>query len=140
MPEKGKLPDDIPAYPNGTYKDKGWNGMGDWLGTGTIASYNIQFRTFSVAKKFIHTLKLQNEKQWRDYCKSGNKPDNIPTTPARHYKKDNINSHNMQLVIEADGLAKIDFEKQPPNLDGYIPGAFSADHFRGEHEAFQVGR
>ena len=27
-----KLPSDIPANPNNTYKDKGWVSMGDWLG------------------------------------------------------------------------------------------------------------
>src|ERR1035437_2630261 len=34
----GKLPADIPAYPNQTYVDEGWNGVGDWLGTGNIRS------------------------------------------------------------------------------------------------------
>ena len=31
---KGKLkrPEDIPAYPNSVYKDKGWLGWADWLG------------------------------------------------------------------------------------------------------------
>jgi len=32
--EKKPKPDDIPASPRKTYKDKGWIGMGDWLGTG----------------------------------------------------------------------------------------------------------
>jgi hypothetical protein len=31
--KSGELPEDIPATPNNTYKDKGWAGMGDWLGT-----------------------------------------------------------------------------------------------------------
>jgi hypothetical protein len=30
--KSGNLPKDIPAYPNQTYKDKGWTSMGDWLG------------------------------------------------------------------------------------------------------------
>jgi hypothetical protein len=30
---KPKKPDNIPAYPNQTYRDKGWVSMGDWLGT-----------------------------------------------------------------------------------------------------------
>jgi predicted helicase len=29
----GRLPEDIPAAPWQTYADKGWSGMGDWLGT-----------------------------------------------------------------------------------------------------------
>lgn len=86
--KSGKKPNDIPTTPARTYKNKGWINEGDWLGTGTIASYNVQFRSFFEAKKFVQTLKLQNEKEWREYCKSGNKPDNIPATPARHYKKE----------------------------------------------------
>jgi hypothetical protein len=31
--KSGNLPSDIPAYPNGVYKNKGWKGMRDWLGT-----------------------------------------------------------------------------------------------------------
>ena len=29
----GKKPDDIPSNPNKTYKDSGWVGIRDWLGT-----------------------------------------------------------------------------------------------------------
>ncbi len=29
---KPKMPDDIPISPQGVYQDKGWQGMGDWLG------------------------------------------------------------------------------------------------------------
>jgi hypothetical protein len=31
--KSGDLPADIPATPARTYKDKGWAGLGDWLGT-----------------------------------------------------------------------------------------------------------
>ena len=34
-----------------------------------------------------------------------------------HYNKENINTHDLQLVIEADGLAKIDWERVTPNFD-----------------------
>jgi len=34
-----------------------------------------------------------------------------------HYNKDNIDTPNRQLVIEADGLAKIDWERVTPNFD-----------------------
>ena len=32
LSKAGKLPDDIPGYPNQTYKDQGWISVGDWLG------------------------------------------------------------------------------------------------------------
>ena len=31
--KSGKKPEDIPSTPNGVYKDKGWKGLRDWLGT-----------------------------------------------------------------------------------------------------------
>ncbi len=31
--KSGKKPEDIPAYPQQTYKNKGWIGFKDWLGT-----------------------------------------------------------------------------------------------------------
>jgi len=86
--KSGKKPENIPSTPARTYKNKGWINEGDWLGTGTIASYNVQFRSFEDAKKFVNTLNFENEKQWRNYTKSTNKPVDIPTTPARHYKKE----------------------------------------------------
>jgi len=85
--KSGNKPYDIPATPARTYKNKGWVSEGDWLGTGTIASYNIKFKTFDKAKKFVHSLNFQNEKQWRQYCKSGKKPDDIPASPSSFYKK-----------------------------------------------------
>ena len=32
--KSGKKPENIPSHPEKTYKGKGWNGWGDWLGTG----------------------------------------------------------------------------------------------------------
>src|SRR5262249_24109602 len=34
----GQRPFDIPRKPNEVYAHEGWAGMGDWLGTGTIAT------------------------------------------------------------------------------------------------------
>ena len=84
-------PEDIPASPNNTYKDQGWQGMGDWLGTGTIASYNKEYRPFEEARKFVHALKLKSGTEWRKYCKGElegriPKPEDIPAKPYRTYK------------------------------------------------------
>ena len=62
---KGKLanlpskPDDIPASPERTYADTGWDGFGDWLGTGNIANFNRKYRSFNAARKFARSLKLK---------------------------------------------------------------------------------
>jgi len=79
-------PDDIPNKPGQAYKNKGWKGFGDWLGTGRIASQNMQFRFYEDARKFVHSLGLKNWGEWDDYCKSGNKLEDIPSSPDRVYK------------------------------------------------------
>ena len=84
--KSGKLPADIPASPNRTYKDKGWTGMGDWLGTGTIAARLRQYRTFNSARKFVRALNLKNNEEWRAFCKSGKLPADIPLAPDQKYK------------------------------------------------------
>jgi len=45
-----------------------------------------QFRSFKDARKFVHTLNLKNQKDWRKYTKSEIKPDNIPVDPSKTYK------------------------------------------------------
>ncbi|RJP78608.1 MAG: hypothetical protein C4522_12595 [Desulfobacteraceae bacterium] len=84
--KSGKKPDNIPAWPSNPYKDKGWKGWGDFLGTNTIAPRLMVFRDFNEARKFVRSLKLNSERQWREYCKSSNKPDDIPTKPNNTYK------------------------------------------------------
>ncbi len=79
-------PDDVPARPGETYKDEGWIGMGDWLGTGTIANFNKVFRPFKEARTFVHTLGLKSQKEWLEYCKSEEKPDDVPAGPDKTYK------------------------------------------------------
>ena len=79
-------PDDIPSNAHLTYKNKGWKGYGDWLGTGNIAPRDRKFRDFESAREFVRSLNLKGQKEWNDYCKSDNKPDDIPQKPSRTYK------------------------------------------------------
>lgn len=83
----GKKPSDIPASPEVIYFEKGWKGVGDWLGTGTIANFQIKFRDFEDARSFAKSLKLKNWNDWLVYCRSGEKPDDIPAKPQRTYAK-----------------------------------------------------
>ena len=77
-------PDDIPALPSNTYKNKGWISFGDWLGTGNVREK--EFRDFESAREFVRELKLNGQVEWQEYCKSGNKPEDIPSQPSRTYK------------------------------------------------------
>ncbi|MGH9987245.1 MAG: integrase repeat-containing protein, partial [Nitrososphaeraceae archaeon] len=82
----GRKPNDIPARPDNTYKEK-WQGWGDWLGTGFIAFSKRQYLPFEDAKKYVHSLELKSQGQWKDWSKSGKKPANIPADPSNAYKK-----------------------------------------------------
>ena len=88
---KEALPRDIPSNANTVYSDKGWKGMGDWLGTGTVATFDREYRSFEEARKFVHGLGLQNQTEWRKYCKGQFRkkpalPKDIPADPPLVYK------------------------------------------------------
>ena len=62
--------------------------MGDWLGTGTVATHLRQYRSFKKARAFVRRLGLKSEIEWREYCKSGKKPADIPAMPIKVYAED----------------------------------------------------
>lgn len=80
-----KKPNDIPINPAKVYKDK-WKTLSDWLGSKNIAPNKMRFLPYQEASAFVQSLNLSNEDAWRDYCKSGNKPTNIPACPEQSYK------------------------------------------------------
>jgi len=92
IPGKKLKPKKIPADPSGYYlKTKEWKGMGDWLGTGTIAPSDRVYMNFEDARKFVRSLKLRSGPEWIKYCKGlmpekKPKPDTIFTDPARTYE------------------------------------------------------
>jgi ribosomal protein L30/L7E len=83
--KSGKKPPDIPNHAARTYAEAGWTDWGDWLGTGTVAPGSIPYRSFKDARAFARGLKLKSVNDWRDYCKSGKKPDDIPNAPDWTY-------------------------------------------------------
>ncbi|MFL6359674.1 MAG: integrase repeat-containing protein [Nitrososphaeraceae archaeon] len=85
--KSGKKPADIPTNPNSSYENE-WIGWGDWLGTGTIANQKRKYRPFSNAKQYVQTLGLKSNDEWREYCKTGKKPSDIPTNPDKVYENE----------------------------------------------------
>jgi len=79
-----KKPCSIPHAVDKTYKNKGWVSWGDFLGMGDVREKD--FLSFEEARKFVNKLKLKNRNEWREYCKSGKRPSNIPTHPEIIYK------------------------------------------------------
>ena len=84
--DSGDKPVNIPKTPDQVYKNKGWKSWGEWLGTGVIADKNKVFREFEEAKIFVQGLNLNTQNDWKEYCKSGNKPSDIPASPHIVYK------------------------------------------------------
>lgn len=59
------------------------------------------------AKKILRNIGVFSDNETSEICK----------LIKGHYEKDNIDTFRQQLVIEADGLAKIDWERITPNFD-----------------------
>ena len=49
------------------------------------------WRPFEEAREFARSLKLRNRDGWYEYCKSGERPDDIPANPGIIYKNDGWN-------------------------------------------------
>ncbi len=80
--KSGKLPKGIPSAPQGTYADKGW---GDFLGTGAIALFNREFRSFETARAFAHGLGFKSRAEWWELSKERKLPNDIPSYPNETY-------------------------------------------------------
>jgi hypothetical protein len=65
--------------------NSGWAGYGDWLGTGAVATRLHRYRSFKKARAFVRRLNLKSGAEWRDYSKSGKKPDDISADPGQTY-------------------------------------------------------
>src|SRR5262245_45357030 len=56
-----------------------------WLTTGPVAYGKGQIFPFKQALDHAHSLRLKSQADWKAYCKSGDKPDNIPASPWHVY-------------------------------------------------------
>ena len=83
---KTNKPDNIPAYPDNTYKKSGWVSWGDFLGTGIVSGRLKKFLPFKEAKEYVQKLNLKSISKWQEYWKNNNLPNNIPKTPGVAYK------------------------------------------------------
>lgn len=76
-------PKDIPLKPNRVYKNEGWLDWFDWLGKNKIT-----WQDFEEARSFVHKLNFRTHKQWQEWSKSSNRPQNIPSAPNQVYKSE----------------------------------------------------
>jgi hypothetical protein len=92
----GRKPQDIPSHPDVAYRND-WRGWGDWLGN--VAPSEKKLKSFEDARQFVHTLNLGSLNDWKEYCKSGTKPKEIPGNPRKVYK-DKFNGIDDWLGID----------------------------------------
>ena len=76
-------PQGIPINPDRVYQHYGWQGWDHWLGI----SHSSPFLPFDSARRFTHSLKLKNMKDWKVFCKLGSRPANIPANPRHMYRQ-----------------------------------------------------
>jgi predicted helicase len=81
----GTKPDDIPSAPDQLYKNKGWKSWSDWLNTENISGKLREYWSFENARAYARSLKFENQKQWFEFCKTKNRPKDIPTAPNQVY-------------------------------------------------------
>lgn len=75
----------IPKHPHKSYAGKGWVNWKDFLGTDQ-KTISDKYRPFEKTKEFIRALGIKSSNDWRLYCKSGQKPKDIPSNPNHIYK------------------------------------------------------
>jgi hypothetical protein len=85
---KGALPQGLPKAPDSAYRLSGWRSWGDWLGSGRQSwlEKNQKRRPFPEVLDFVRSLGLQGRTDWRRWVRSGQCPDDIPTTPERSFR------------------------------------------------------
>ena len=84
----------LPARPDRVYGEK-WLGWNDFLGTvnifGNVRNKNInmdEYAPFYEALTIARSLKVKNMKEWREACKDGRVPLNVPIDPHNVYPND----------------------------------------------------
>lgn len=108
--KSGDKPEEIPSNPGNYYKDKGWISNGDWLGTNIISHNKKVFIDYVDARKFVRKLNFNKQKDWFEYSKSGNRPDNIPGNPRDAYISSGWKGWDDFLGLEINSKHKVYIE------------------------------
>ena len=79
----GKLRQSVTNQPtNPQLNHLGWQGWGHWLGTGNISGgQQRDFLPLNKARVRTHSLKLNSEREWNMWRKTGARPANVPSDP-----------------------------------------------------------
>jgi hypothetical protein len=89
-PDLPQPPKEFPSAMSSHYRNMGWKGWGDWLGTGPPSG---EYKSYKQARKFARSLNLRTNKEWQKFCRGeisdkDSLPIDIPKSPDRKYKND----------------------------------------------------
>jgi superfamily II DNA or RNA helicase len=92
MRAKGRRPSDIPSSPASHYRHSGWQGWGDWLGTGNVWAGARTPMPFKAARNYVRSLGLGSQREWYLWIRGkmpekGSAPDDMPSNVSSVYKK-----------------------------------------------------
>jgi superfamily II DNA or RNA helicase len=85
--KKNKRPDNIPRNPQQIYKNEGWKGWHEFLGTRRKGKSVKNFVSYDECKNWFIQNNIISKTKWEQYCKSNKRPTNIPRAPDRVYKE-----------------------------------------------------
>lgn len=160
IPSRGKYaewfdmnkPKQLSKYPYRTYA-KEWVTWNDFLGTNNAFSFagTTKWRDINEATKWAHDLRLKTFYEWRDFCKSGKLPPDIPARPDLTYSTWKSWPHwlgstlqatmEVQQAIQKTTLYYIVHEPGvPENVLSFNieTGGFSAIKSKWERERFTI--
>jgi Helicase conserved C-terminal domain len=80
-----RRPPEIPANVSQYYKDCGWVSWPDFLGFESVTFRAATGLSFAEARDVVRKENLKSLKDWEEYCRSGRRPDNIPSCPHNSY-------------------------------------------------------
>jgi len=91
LPGKPSRPKNIPVNPDSVYNNKGWTSWTDFLGTKNTSGLYRKWRSFKQAHRFVRSMKLKNQLEWNQWCKSKlsgkpSRPMDIPLSPQNVYR------------------------------------------------------
>lgn len=96
--DMGRKPRNIPTSPHHVYRDKGWAGMGDWLGTGRRKWGEIRWMSFQDARRLAHSLHTRSRREFEAWARGDaprdaqgrrrpKPPEQLPASPADVYTR-----------------------------------------------------
>ena len=83
--QSNERPEDIPSNPNIVYKAQ-WISWVKFLGAKGLRKK--QFRSYESAKQYVQTLGFKTSRQFQEWSRSGERPEDIPSHPRDVYKSE----------------------------------------------------